>query len=184
MLVHRLLDHYLKGGKPADAEVIEKQCKHSTENEIRASEAERASIKFKQVQYLLNREGEVFDGIISGVTEWGIYVELAESKCEGLIRLRDLDDDFYELDDKNYCITGHKTKKKFQLGDALKVQLKAADLQKKQIDFILYDEFRKTPSFSKASRNDFGKNDRGSRDKGRDKSHGKKDKKPFGKRRR
>ena len=143
VLVHRLLDHYLKGGKPVDAEALEKQCKHSTENEIRASEAERASIKFKQVQYLLNREGEVFDGIISGVTEWGIYVELTESKCEGMIRLRDLEDDFYELDDQNYCIIGHRTRKKFQLGDSLKVQLKSADLLKKQIDFILFDPHRK-----------------------------------------
>ena len=179
VLVHRLLDHYLKGGKPMNAEAIEKQCKHSTENEIRASEAERASIKFKQVQYLLNREGEVFDGIISGVTEWGIYVELAESKCEGLIRLRDLVDDFYELDDKNYCITGHKSKKKFQLGDSLKVQLKSADLQKKQIDFILYDEFRKTADYIKPSRDDFGHRDRG----GRDKSYSKKGGKSYGKRR-
>lgn len=178
VLVHRLLDHYLKGGKPVDVETLEKQCKHSTENEIRASEAERASIKFKQVQYLLNREGEVFDGIISGVTEWGIYVELSESKCEGLIRLRDLDDDFYELDDKNYCIIGHRTRKKFQLGDSLKVQLKSADLTKKQIDFILYDEFRK-PSF-KQSRGESPRPDRNRRV--RERHPEKKNKKPFYKR--
>ncbi len=182
VLVHRLLDHYLQGGKPMDAETLEKQCKHSTENEIRASEAERASIKFKQVQYLLNREGEVFDGIISGVTEWGIYVELAESKCEGLIRLRDLDDDFYELDDKNYCITGHKTKKKFQLGDSLKVQLKSADLQKKQIDFILYDEFRKTSAFLKPTRNVFGNRNSGAR--GRKENFNSKKTKKYSKKRR
>ncbi len=182
VLVHRLLDHYLQGGKPMDTETLEKQCKHSTENEIRASEAERASIKFKQVQYLLNREGEVFDGIISGVTEWGIYVELAESKCEGLIRLRDLDDDFYELDDKNYCITGHKTKKKFQLGDSLKVQLKSADLQKKQIDFIFYDEFRTTSAFLKPTRNVFGNRDSGAR--GRKENFNSKKTKKYSKKRR
>ncbi len=180
VLVHRLLDMYLKDGKAnVDADKLEKQCKHSTENEIRASEAERASIKFKQVQYLKNREGEVFDGIISGVTEWGIYIELVESKCEGLIRLRDLDDDFYELDDKNYCIIGHKTKKKYQLGDALKVQLKSADLQKKQIDFIVYDEFRKT-SFAKPDRFEKARPIGGSREK----AHQKKGSKHSGKSRR
>lgn len=140
VMVHRLLQHYLDGGKAADAEKLELQCRHSTDMEIKASEAERASIKFKQVQYLLKREGEIFDGIISGVTEWGIYIELTYSKCEGLIRMRDLTDDFYEFDDKNYCIVGHKTHKKFQLGDAVKVVLKSADLLKKQIDFVLYDE--------------------------------------------
>ncbi len=139
VMVHRLLDHYLKGGLPADAEKLELQCRHSTDMEIKASEAERASIKFKQVQYLLKKEGEIFDGIISGVTEWGIYIELTESKCEGLIRMRDLNDDYYEFDEKNYCITGHKTKRKYQLGDPVKVVLKSADLLKKQIDFIMFD---------------------------------------------
>ena len=141
VMVHRLLDHYMKGGKPVDEEQLLLQCKHSTDMEIKASEAERASIKFKQVQYLLKREGEIFNGIISGVTEWGIYIELVESKCEGLIRMRDLQDDYYEFDDKNYCIIGHKTHKKYQLGDSIKVVLKSADLQKKQIDFMIYDEF-------------------------------------------
>jgi ribonuclease R len=97
VIVHRLLDHYLKGGKPVDAEEVEDACKHSTDMEIKASEAERASVKFKQVQYMLDRKDETFTGMISGVTEWGIYVEIAESKCEGLIRIRDLSDDFYEL---------------------------------------------------------------------------------------
>lgn len=140
VMVHRLLDHYLKGGKAPDAETIETECRHSTEMEIKASEAERASIKFKQVQYLLKREGEVFDGIISGVTEWGIYIELTHSKCEGLIRMRDLKDDFYEFDEKNYCIIGHRTRNKYQLGDPVKVVLKSADLLKKQIDFILFGD--------------------------------------------
>lgn len=140
VMVHRLLDHYLSGGKPVNAEQIEEGCKHSTEMEIRSSEAERASVKFKQVQYLSNRKGEVFDGIISGVTEWGLFVELTDNKCEGLIRIRDLGDDFYELDEKNYCLVGHRTKKKYQLGDKLQVMLKTADLEKKQIDFMLYDE--------------------------------------------
>ena len=140
VMVHRLLDHYLSKGKPANADDIEEQCKHSTEMEIKASEAERASIKFKQAQYLMGREGEIFDGMISGVTEWGIYVELVDSKCEGLIRVRDLKDDFYELDEVAYCLVGHRTKKRYQLGDNLRVKLKSADLLKKQIDFVLEDD--------------------------------------------
>jgi ribonuclease R len=139
VMVHRLLDHYLNNGKPAKAEDLEEQCKHSTEMEIRASEAERASIKFKQVQFMMKHEGEIFKGLISGVTEWGLYVELIDNKCEGLIRIRDIDDDFYELDEENYCLIGKKTKKKYQLGDLVTVELKSADLAKKQIDFLLHD---------------------------------------------
>ena len=141
IMVHRLLDQYLAGGKQGNVEEIEEQCKHSTEMEIKASEAERASVKFKQVQYISDRKGEIFDGLISGVTEWGLFVELADNKCEGLIRIRDLGDDFYELDDKNYCLIGRRSHKKYQLGDKLRVVLKTADLAKKQIDFMLYDEF-------------------------------------------
>jgi ribonuclease R len=144
VIVHRLLDHYLKGGKPMDADEIESACKHSTDMEIKASEAERASVKYKQVQYLLDRKDEVFNGMISGVTEWGLYIEVVESKCEGLLRIRDLTDDFYELNEEQYCLIGHKTKKTYQLGDLLKVRLKSADLMKKQIDFILAEDFGKT----------------------------------------
>lgn len=143
VMVHRLLEHYLSGGKPADAEEIEAGCKHSTDMEIRASEAERASVKFKQVQYLLDRKDEEFTGMISGVTEWGLYIEIADNKCEGLLRIRDLKDDFYELDEENYCLIGHRSKKVFRLGDTLKVRLKSADLMKKQIDFILAEDFGK-----------------------------------------
>jgi ribonuclease R len=137
VLVHRLLDHYLKGGKSVDAKDHEEMCQHATDMEIKASEAERASIKYKQVQYLQNRKGEVFDGIISGVTEWGFYVELTDSKCEGLVRLRDIGNDFYELDEKNYCIIGHRSGKVFRLGDEVSVVIKNTDLVKKQIDFLL-----------------------------------------------
>ena len=151
VMVHRLLEHYMKGGKAVDENVLGQQCKHSTDMEIKASEAERASIKFKQVQYLLKREGEIFSGLISGVTEWGIYIELVQSKCEGLIRMRDLQDDYYEFDEKNYCIIGHKTRKKYQLGDAVQVVLKSADLLKKQIDFLIYDEFAPPRPFLKKS---------------------------------
>ena len=135
VLVHRLLEHYQKGENNVDPELLEQQCKHSTQMEIRASEAERASVKYKQVEFLQDKLGEIFDGIISGVTEWGLYVEIIENKCEGMIRLRDLDDDFYEFDETNYCIIGSRTKKKYQLGDNVKIQIVRADLVKKQIDF-------------------------------------------------
>lgn len=149
VMVHRLLDHYMRDGKPRDAEELEKNCSHSTDMEIRASEAERASVKYKQVQYMLDRKGQVFDGIISGVTEWGIYVELTESKCEGLIRIRDLDDDFYELNEEEYCLVGRRTRKKYQLGDPVQVILKNGDLLRKQIDFVLAGTL---PAFSGNSR--------------------------------
>jgi DNA-directed RNA polymerase subunit E'/Rpb7 len=105
--------------------------------EIQASDAERTSVKYKQVQYLSGRVGESFEGVISGVTEWGLYVELTESKCEGLIRLRDLEGDYYELDEKNYCIRGMRNRKTFTLGDRVRVMLKRTNLEKKQIDFMM-----------------------------------------------
>lgn len=148
VMVHRLLDHYLKGGKPVGADDLQEACKHSTDMEIKASEAERASVKYKQVQYLLDRKDEIFTGMISGVTEWGIYVEIAENKCEGLLRIRDLTDDFYELNEEQYCLVGVRTKKVYQLGDMLRIRLKSADLMKKQIDFILADDFGKSSSRS------------------------------------
>ena len=143
VMVHRLLDHYLKGGKSVAEKEYEAKCKHSTEMEILASQAERDSIKYKQVQFMSGKLGEVFEGVISGVTEWGIYIELIENKCEGLIRLRDIGGDFYELDEKNYCIRGMRSKKVFRLGDTVQVMLSRTDLLKKQIDFVLYDEGKK-----------------------------------------
>lgn len=140
VLVHRLLEYYLEGNIHADKELLEEQCKHSTAMEIKASEAERASIKYKQVEFLQDRVGEVFDGLISGVTEWGLYVEIIENKCEGMIRLRDLDDDFYEFDDTNYCVIGSRTKKKYTLGDAVKIQVVRCDLLRKQIDLRMISD--------------------------------------------
>jgi ribonuclease R len=136
MMVHRLLQRYLDGGRSVSAETYEKMCEHSSDMEQRASEAERASIKYKQVQFLKEREGEVFDGVISGVTEWGLYVEIVENKCEGMIPIRDLDDDFYQFDEENYCIVGRRTRKKFQLGDPIKIKVARANLEKRQLDFV------------------------------------------------
>src|SRR5690606_36442615 len=98
---------------------------------------ERASIKYKQVEFMGDRLGQVFDGVISGVTEWGIYVELTESKCEGMVPIRELDDDYYVFDEKNYCLVGRRYHKKFQLGDEVSVKLARANLDKKQLDFVL-----------------------------------------------
>ncbi|PWS29356.1 ribonuclease R [Pedobacter yonginense] len=137
VMAHRLLQGYLDGGKSADAEFYEVASAHSSAMEKRAAEAERASIKYKQAEYLENNIGSNYKGIISGVTEWGMYVEIEENKCEGMIRLRDISDDFYVLDEKNYCIVGQRKKKKYQLGDEVMIRVKKVDLSKRQIDFTL-----------------------------------------------
>ena len=137
VMAHRLLFAYLNGSKSLDLDDFEKKCEHSSQMEKKAAEAERASVKYKQAEYLKDQIGEIFSGVVSGVTEWGMYVELIENKCEGMIRLRDMDDDFYILDQANYCIIGQRKKKKFQLGDELRVKVKSIDLVKKQIDFSL-----------------------------------------------
>jgi ribonuclease R len=136
VMVHRLLQHYLDGGKSPDIEKLEEQCKHSSEMEKLAAEAERASIKYKQVQFLQDKIGEEFQGIISGVTEWGIFVELKENHCEGMIRLRDLQDDNYYFDEDNYCLRGKKYGKVLTLGDEVTIQVKRADLVKNNWIFL------------------------------------------------
>lgn len=140
MLVHRLLDYYLHGGKTPNPDLYENMAKHSSEMEKRAVEAERASIKYKQVEFMSDKIGKVFDGVISGVTEWGFFVEIIENKCEGLVSMRDLIDDFYEFDEDNYCIIGRRKNKKYQLGDPVKVEVYRVNLPKKQLDFKLAEE--------------------------------------------
>lgn len=139
MMVHRLLERYASGGKGVNQHEYEELCKHSSDMEQLAANAERASIKYKQVEFMAQHVGKVFDGVISGVTEWGIYVELIENKCEGMIPIRDLDDDYYTFDEKNYCLVGRRYHKKFQLGDELTVRVAKANLDKKQLDFVLAD---------------------------------------------
>lgn len=140
VMVHRLLFHYLNGGQSANAEAYEKLCAHSSAMEKKAADAERSSVKYKQAEYLRDQVGNTFTGIISGVTEWGMYVEIIENKCEGMIRLRDISDDFYTLDEKNYAIIGQRKKKIYQLGDEVKIKVKQVDLTKKQIDFSLVQD--------------------------------------------
>lgn len=137
MMVHRLLAKYAEGGRSADKMKLEDECKHSSEMEQLAANAERASIRYKQVEFMQDRLGEVYEGVISAVTEWGFYVELDENKCEGLVPVRDLADDYYDFDEKNFCLTGRKYHHKYTLGDIVRVQVARADLDKKQLDFAL-----------------------------------------------
>ncbi len=140
VMVHRLLFHYLNGGQSANADHYEKLCQHSSQMEKKAADAERASIKYKQAEFLKDQIGSIYSGVISGVTEWGMYIEIIENKCEGMIRLRDISDDFYTLDEKNYAIIGQRKKKVYQLGDEVRIKVKSVDLTKKQIDFILIND--------------------------------------------
>ncbi|MBO7160439.1 MAG: ribonuclease R [Paludibacteraceae bacterium] len=137
VLVHRLLFSYLQGGSSVKEETYEKMCEHCSDREQVAASAERASIKYKQVEFMADKKGQVFDGVISGVTEWGIYVEITSNKCEGMVALRDMDDDFYTYDEKNYCIIGRQSRKKYQLGDEVQIMVSRANLEKKQLDFVL-----------------------------------------------
>ncbi|HZS42997.1 MAG TPA: ribonuclease R [Candidatus Paceibacterota bacterium] len=137
LLVHRILNDILHGKKisPDQMAYYYKVSEESTRREIAAADAERSSIKYKQVEYMSEHVGEIYDGIISGVTDWGIYVEEVTTKSEGMVRLRDLTDDYYIFDQKNYAIVGEKTKKKYTLGDKVKIKVKAADLEKKTLDY-------------------------------------------------
>jgi ribonuclease R len=137
MMAHRLLERYMAGGKSVPKDQCEEQCDHASDMEQLAANAERASIKYKQVEFMSDKIGKIFDGIISGVTEWGLYVELNENKCEGLIPIRDLADDYYEFDEKNYCLTGYRRKRIYRLGDPLTIKVVHANLERKQLDFTL-----------------------------------------------
>jgi len=135
VMAHRLLQHYLDEGKSADKEHYEEMCVHSSTMEGLAANAERDSIKYMQVKYMLDHQHEEFLGVISGVTEWGIYVEIMSNKCEGMCRIREIKDDYYTFDDKQYALVGEVTKNILQLGDEVWVKVKNADLVKKQLDF-------------------------------------------------
>jgi len=135
MMVHRLLTSYLSGEIPGGKEKFEKLSDHSSKMEKLAAEAERASIKYKQVEFMSDKLGRKYDGVISGVTEWGIYVEIVENQCEGMINIRELGDDYYEYDEDNYCLRGRSTGKVYTLGDKVRIEVVKADLQKKQLDF-------------------------------------------------
>ena len=135
VMVHRLLQFYLDGGKSVDADLYEQKCAHSSTMEGLATSAERDSIKYMQVKYMQNHQNEEFLGVISGVTEFGIYVEIISNKCEGMCRIREIKDDYYTFDSKQYALVGEVTKSILQLGDEVYVKVKTADLVKKQLDF-------------------------------------------------
>lgn len=137
MMVHRLLERYMAGGRSVTKKKYEELCEHCSSMEQLAANAERASVKYKQVEFMSDKVGQVFDGVISGVTEWGLYVELNENKCEGMVPLRDLDDDYYELDDQNYCLIGRRKKHRYSLGDPITIRVAQANLSRKQLDFQL-----------------------------------------------
>lgn len=137
MLVHRLLERYLDGGRSVDQGPLEEECKHCSQMEQVASNAERDSVKYKQVEFMSDKIGKVYDGVISGITEWGIYVEINENKCEGMVPIRELDDDFYELDEKNYRLVGRRKKREYRLGQPVTIQVARANLDRKQLDFTL-----------------------------------------------
>ncbi len=134
MMVHRLLQHYLDGGKSVNKKEYEERCIHSSEREKRAADAERASIKYKQVEFMSMAENKTYQGIITGVTDFGVFVEMIETKCEGMVRLADLKDDFYEFDEKNFRIIGRRRKKIYRLGDEVEVRVKKTDVDRRLID--------------------------------------------------
>ena len=137
LMVHRLLTRYLAGGRTVSQPKYEEYCEHCSAQEQLAEQAERSSIKYKQVEYMSERMGQVFDAVISGVTEWGIYAEIVENKCEGMIGIRSLGGDYFEFDEKNYCIIGQRTRKRYRLGDHVRVKVVRCNLEKKQMDYEL-----------------------------------------------
>jgi ribonuclease R len=136
MMVHRLLERYLSGGASVAENIIEPQCEHASNMERRAQEAERASIKYKQAEFLQKKVGQIFDGKVSGISKWGVFVELNDNFCEGMMRISDMVDDYYYIDEENYRILGYHTKKIIRLGDPIKIQIKRVDLNKREIDFL------------------------------------------------
>ena len=140
VMVHRLLTRYADGGRSASQDKYEELCEHCSAMEQLATSAERASIKYKQVEFMSDKLGQVFEGTVSGVTEFGLYVEINENKCEGMVPLRDLDDDYYEFDERNYCLWGRKYHHRYSLGDTVQVKVAKANLEKKQLDYALVRE--------------------------------------------
>ncbi len=137
VMVHRLLQHYLEDGNSPKEEVYEQKCKHSSDMEGLAANAERDSVKYMQIKFMQEHQDQEFVGVISGVTEWGIYVEIIENKCEGMVRIRDIKGDYYIFDEKQYAIVGERTKKTYTLGDEVVVMVKSTDLVKRHLDFSL-----------------------------------------------
>ena len=140
-LVHRLLTRYQAGGRSANKERYEELCKHSSDMEQIAQNAERDSIKYKMVEFMADKIGNEYDAHISGITPYGIYCEIDENHCEGMVSIHDLNDDYYDFDERNYCLVGRRRRHRYQLGDAVRIKVAKANMEKKQLDFVLADEF-------------------------------------------
>ena len=137
MMVHRLLTHYLDKGKNEEKNRWEELCKHSSNREHLATEAERSSIKYKLAEYMQDKVGQEFEGSVSGITEWGMYVEIEPTKVEGMVMLREIKEDFFIYDEKNYCLIGKSTRKRFTLGDKVRIKVSKTNLEQKLIDYTL-----------------------------------------------
>ena len=140
LMLHRLLERYLDDKPSADKDVYEANCEHCSLMEKKAAEAERTSVKYKQAEFLSDKIGQVFKGSISGISKWGIYVLIDENKCEGLVPIRTLTDDFYYIDEDNYQVVGRKNNRTFRLGDPIKIKVESVNMLKKQMDFSLVDD--------------------------------------------
>ena len=140
LMVHRLLARYAEGGRSVMKRTYEELCEHASSMEQTAALAERASIKYKEVEFMQDHIGQEYDGTISGVTEYGLYVEINENKCEGMVPLRDLDDDYYEFDEKQYCLWGRRSHKRYSLGDEVRIKIASANLERKQLNFTIVRE--------------------------------------------
>ena len=165
-MVHRLLTRYAGGGRSVSETKYEDLCDHASDMEQLAATAERASIKYKQVEFMGDRLGQEFDGTVSGVTEFGLYVEVTENMCEGMVPLRDLQDDYYEFDERNYCLIGRRYHKRYSLGDKVRIRVERANLERRQLDFALVEEGGTKPPVAPAAAKPsggFGKKARGKR---------------------
>ncbi len=139
LMVHRLMAHYLEHGESKNAETYEKRCQHASEMERKAVEAERASTKYKQVEFMQDKVGKIFEGVVSGLTDWGIYVEIVENKCEGMVSIKSIVDDFYEFNEEEYMIVGKQSGRKFEIGDEVKIEVMTANLSRRQLDYRLVE---------------------------------------------
>ncbi len=154
-MVHRLLTRYAEGGRSVNAEKYEELCEHASNMEQLASTAERASIKYKQVEFMADRLGQEFDGKVSGVTEFGLYVEVEDTMCEGMVPLRMLLDDYYEFDERNFCLTGRRFHKRYGLGDKVRIRVERANLERRQLDFALIEDGQETSAPQKGGNDAF-----------------------------
>jgi ribonuclease R len=139
-MVHRLLTRYQEGGRSANRDHYEEMCEHSSDMEALAQQAERDSIKYKMVEFMEDKIGNEYDAHISGIQSYGIYCEIDENHCEGMVPMRDLDDDYYDFDEKNYCLVGRRHHHKYQLGDPIRIKVARANLEKRQLDFALAED--------------------------------------------